>query len=100
MRNQWYKHLYDIISKYGIKEEPYGYSAKSYFYKGVWIFDRYCTDDFAFRSYDTKTHEFGEIERCHQYSYISFTRALDATIRHVNEFLIHEKYRRIREDFE
>ena len=100
MRNQWYKHMHDIISKYGIKEKPYGYRTTSYYYKGVYIFDHYGDGDFAFRSYDTKRHEFGTIEIFHQYSYISFMNALEATLKHVNEFKMYDKYKRIREDFE
>lgn len=100
MRNKWYKNMHDIIKKYGIKEVPYGYRTHSCYYKGVYIFDHYGDGDCAFRKYDTKTHEFGTIEAYHRYSYISFIKALEGTLRNVKDFLIYEKYKRIREDFE
>ena len=100
MKIPWFENLNDIVSQYGIVEIKSFCPkiVKSYTFNGLWIFDHYIDNDFAFMKYNEEDNSF-LLESTTQYNYFSFIKELKKTIVNVKTYQLKCKLNEIREDF-
>ena len=99
MKIPWFENLNDIVSQYGIVEiDSFCPGAESYTFKGLWIFDHYIDNDFAFMKYNQEDNSF-LLESTTTYNYFSFIKTLKKTLVDVKTYQLKCKLNEIKEDF-
>lgn len=100
MNIPWFEKLNDIVSQYGIApiDSKCPEVIQSYTFNGLWIFDHYLENDFAFMKYDKEANSL-VLESTTQYNYFSFIKELKKTIVNVKTYQMKCKLNEIREDF-